>query len=349
MGHYGRIAALLVVSALFAALLDVIGLPAALLLGPMIAAIVFASRGWEWELPKAPYQIAQAVIGLLVAKSLDPAIVATAWRAPWLFLSTALVTVAIGLCLGWLLARRGILPGKTAIWGSMPGAAAAMTLMAREDGADWQLVATMMWLRVIMVAVLGSSLAALLGAQHGSHLAGQDWFPPIDMRHLAETVVIGVAGLAIGRVTRLPAPAFTGPLLVAMVAVYFGLARPQLPGWLLAASYLSVGWQIGLGFTPEITRKVARLAPRLLVSLGGMILACALYSLVLARLSGQDLMTAYLATSPGGIDAVAIIATSVHVDVPFVLAMQLVRFIAVIIIGPLLARAVATRMTVAAP
>ena len=55
-------------------------------------------------------------------------------------------------------------------------------------------------------------------------------------------------------------------------------------------------------------------------------------------------MTAYLATSPGGIDAVAIIATSVHVDVPFVLAMQLVRFIAVIILGPLLARAVATRM-----
>jgi uncharacterized protein len=55
-----------------------------------------------------------------------------------------------------------------------------------------------------------------------------------------------------------------------------------------------------------------------------------------------DPLTAYLATSPGGADSVAIIAaSSSHVDVPFVMAMQMARFILVLLVGPALARAVA--------
>jgi uncharacterized membrane protein AbrB (regulator of aidB expression) len=52
-------------------------------------------------------------------------------------------------------------------------------------------------------------------------------------------------------------------------------------------------------------------------------------------------LTAYLATSPGGADSVAIIAASTHVDVPFVMAMQMARFMLVLIVGPALARSVA--------
>lgn len=38
-------------------------------------------------------------------------------------------------------------------------------------------------------------------------------------------------------------------------------------------------------------------------------------------------LTAYLATSPGGADSVAIIAASAHVEISFVMAMQLARFL----------------------
>jgi uncharacterized membrane protein AbrB (regulator of aidB expression) len=43
----------------------------------------------------------------------------------------------------------------------------------------------------------------------------------------------------------------------------------------------------------------------------------------------------------GGADSVAIIAASSHVDMPFVMAMQMARFILVLLVGPALARAVA--------
>jgi uncharacterized membrane protein AbrB (regulator of aidB expression) len=49
-------------------------------------------------------------------------------------------------------------------------------------------------------------------------------------------------------------------------------------------------------------------------------------------------LTAYLATSPGGADSVAVIAVGSAVDAGFVMAMQMVRFFIVLLIGPRLSR-----------
>ena len=54
-------------------------------------------------------------------------------------------------------------------------------------------------------------------------------------------------------------------------------------------------------------------------------------------------MTAYLATSPGGADSVAIIAASSKVDIPFVMSMQLARALVLLVLGPGLAGFVAKR------
>ncbi|HEX4327398.1 MAG TPA: AbrB family transcriptional regulator, partial [Burkholderiales bacterium] len=58
--------------------------------------------------------------------------------------------------------------------------------------------------------------------------------------------------------------------------------------------------------------------------------------------AGIDPLSAYLATSPGGVDAVAIIAASAKVNVSFVMSMQLARLIVVIVAGPPLTKYVAS-------
>src|SRR5579863_9445613 len=68
---------------------------------------------------------------------------------------------------------------------------------------------------------------------------------------------------------------------------------------------------------------------------------CAGLAWCLTRLAHTDALTAYLATSPGGLDSVAIIAASTpHVDLPFVLALQGVRLVFVICLAPLITRLV---------
>jgi uncharacterized protein len=60
-------------------------------------------------------------------------------------------------------------------------------------------------------------------------------------------------------------------------------------------------------------------------------------------------LTAYLATSPGGADSVAIIAASSHVDVSFVMAMQVASFLVILFAGPSIARFIAARLKARQP
>ena len=67
---------------------------------------------------------------------------------------------------------------------------------------------------------------------------------------------------------------------------------------------------------------------------------CGGLAVILTRAVGVDPLTAYLATSPGGMDSVA---TSSNVDLSFVMALQTVRFFLVVLLGPPLARLIARR------
>jgi membrane AbrB-like protein len=116
----------------------------------------------------------------------------------------------------------------------------------------------------------------------------------------------------------------------------------ELPTWLLAASYALVGWNVGLRFTRPLLIHAARALPRVLACILAMIVLCGGVAWLMVLAIGVDPLTAYLATSPGGSDSVAIIAASSNVDVSFVMAMQTVRMIAVLFIGPVLTKYIVT-------
>jgi len=144
---------------------------------------------------------------------------------------------------------------------------------------------------------------------------------------------------------RLRIPA--GPLLVPMVVGIvlqnvFGMTL-VLPPWLLALAYGLVGWSIGLRFTRPILSYAMKTLPQVLIAVVTLITVCGGFAVMLVVFAGIDPLTAYLATSPGGADSVAIIAASSNVDMPFVMAMQTGRFVVVLLIGPGLARFIARR------
>jgi hypothetical protein len=118
------------------------------------------------------------------------------------------------------------------------------------------------------------------------------------------------------------------------------MMKMELPSWLLALSYAMVGWTIGSRFTRPILRHATRAFPRVLASILALIAICGTFAAGLVFFTDIDPLTAYLATSPGGADSVAIISASVDVDVPFVMAMQLGRFLVILIAGPAIARLV---------
>ncbi|HTV67771.1 MAG TPA: AbrB family transcriptional regulator [Rhizobiaceae bacterium] len=336
---------LLAVSALFSVVLEVFHVPAALLIAPMAAAIIVGVNGATVRVPKPVFVAAQAIVGVLVAASIEPAIFG-AIAADWPLLAIAtLATIGASSFLGWLISRWRILPGTTGVWGSAPGAATAMVLMAEAFGADARLVAFMQYLRVIIVTAAAAFIARLWVDTSGVEVAPTIWFPPIDWMPFAATVLIAVGGVAIARWVKLPSPNFMGVFLLGLI-LHLGAGVPfQLPQWLLALSYVTVGWSIGLNFTRPVLVHAVRSLPFVLAAIAALMIVCGAMAWVLVQALGIDPLTAYLATSPGGMDSVAIIAAaSDAVDISFVMAMQLARFLFVLLFGPALARFVARQI-----
>jgi membrane AbrB-like protein len=218
-----------------------------------------------------------------------------------------------------------------------------MTLMAEAYGADIRLVAFMQYLRVVAVATAASVVSSLWMEGSPAPAAGMVWFPPIDWVSLAETLGLVVLGAVVAPRLRIPARPKLLPLVLGVLLQDAGLMRIELPPWLLAASYALVGWGIGLRFTRPILRHAARALPRIVCFILLLVAICGFIAFLLVQLAGLDPLTAYLATSPGGADSVAIIAASSSVDLPFVMAMQMARFIVVLLLGPRLARFIARR------
>lgn len=331
---------LIAATILFVTLLELVHLRAALLLGAMAAAILVGAYEGDIELPRLPSAFAQAFIGCLVARSIDPSIFSEILSQWPVFLFCITSVIAASTALGALLAYWKVLPGTTAIWGSAPGAASIMALMSGAYGGDIRLVAFMQFLRVVMVAVAASVVAhywvPAATAVHSEII----WFPKIEFEPFMATLALAIAGIVAGSVFRIRAGALLVPLFLGAVLSASGLVTITLPPWLLAICYVIIGWSIGLRFTMDIVMHAARSFLKVAASILVLLAICGGLGYIVHLMTGLDALTSYLATSPGGIDSIAIIAASTHVDLPFIMAMQVGRFMVVLLVGPMLARTV---------
>lgn len=324
-------------------MLELAEFPAALLLGPMLVGIAFGCTGAPMRVPRPLFLGAQSIIGCMIASAITPPILVSIAQS-WLPMTGAVIaTVIAAAIVGWLLTRYGALPGSTAAWGSAPGGAAAMTAMSEEFGADVRLVAFMQYLRVIIVVLAASIISRImLGHEHVASPAAQATsvalFPPIVP--FAQTLALAFGGAWVGRRLHVPA----GPLLVPMIAGALlhgaGLLAITLPIWMLGIAYAAIGWYVGLAFTRETVRYALRTLPQLVIATLLLVGLCAVSARVLVTILHIDALTAYLATSPGGLDSVAIIALGSNTNVSFVLAIQALRLVVVILTGPLIAKTI---------
>jgi uncharacterized protein len=336
---------LVATSAPLAALLEVVGLPAAWLLGPMIAGILVSSNGGTIRAPRLPVFAAQAIVGCLVARAITGEIVLRFLKDWPLFLSVIVSIVAASAALGCLLTRWKVLPGTTAVWGTAPGGASVMMLMAGAFGADARLVALMQYLRVVLVAAVASAVARQwLAAPVAAAVPSTPSFPAMHWWDFLFTLMIAGIGGAVGFGLKIPAGGLLVPMLMSAALEGLSLVTITLPQWLLAFSYAFLGWSVGLGFTRDILIHASRVLPQILLSICAVIGICAAFAFLLVKAAGIDPMTAYLATCPGGVDSIAIIGASSHADLSFVMTLQTLRLLIVLIAGPAMARFIAQRL-----
>ncbi|MGC4125797.1 AbrB family transcriptional regulator, partial [Enterobacter sp.] len=171
LGRPGQWLVLLALSALFLYALEQAGLPAGILLGPLLAGALLSILGVRLHLPRRLGTLIPGVVGCMIVKLMPASDFGQIVDHLPVFLFGTFAVIAISGVLGWVLTRMHTLPGTTALWGLSPGAASAMVLMAEAYGADTALVALMQYLRVLMVTSITAAVATLVGASHMQHAA----------------------------------------------------------------------------------------------------------------------------------------------------------------------------------
>jgi membrane AbrB-like protein len=312
--------------------------PAGLFLGPMLVAIMFGVIGAKIRIHQQIFKFGQGCVGLLVAHSMTWSVLASLVQSWHLILFATLMTVLLSALVGLGTVRFGGIPGNTAAWGTAPGAASAMVSMSEEYGADSRVVATMQYVRVVCVVMIGSLVSHILGATDSGDVAIRG---PISSHevHLVDVAIgFGVILVGIAAGSKIPAGALLLPLLLGGCFQLLGIFDVSIPDWLLASAYGAIGCYIGLRFDRATLSYVWKRLPTMILGAVILILLCAVFAWLLARVTGTDFLSMYLATSPGGLDAMAIIAVETNSNVGLVLAMQTLRLFGVILTGAFIAR-----------
>ena len=316
------------------------GLPGGWLLGPMAAAIVAGLRRPEHgAMPAWVPKVAQAVIGILIAGVFEPSVlplVAKNWLAVLMVVGT---TLGLSLAAGVLLARVTPLDRRTAAFGTLPGGASSMIAMSLNGGADTRMVALMQYIRLAMSVGAASLLARFVLHPAVPHAASAS----VLTAHRPWPVYLASAALAaaggwLGPRLKIPAGGLLGPLLLGVAASALHAVKPGWPPGVAPAAYVLMGLYVGLRFDRDALREAGRLLPVLFVNTLVLMAVCASLGAALAALTHTDYLTGYLATTPGGLDTIAVVALGGGANISLVLAVQMMRVLAIVLLGPLLAR-----------
>lgn len=322
-------------------LLNLFHMPAGGFIGPMAVAITYGVTVGGLKLPRPCFKLGQGVIGVLIAQTLSMTVllkILDAW--PVMLLATA-ITLLLSLVVGIGLVRYGGLPGSTAAWGTTPGAAAAMVAMAEESDADPRIVAAMQYVRVVCVVLIGALVSHYLGVTGGDGRSVSTLPATLgDWGNLAATLLTVVVGVWFFE-RRLPAGALLGPVFIGSVLHLSGAMTILLPQPLLELAYGVIGVYVGLRFDRETIRNIARALSKMIFASVVLIALCALSAWLMTLLMHTEFITAYLGTSPGGLDSMTIIAIDTHADVGLVVALQTMRLFTVVLVGPGMAKLVA--------
>ncbi len=338
-GERARWIGLIGASCLLAAVLTAVGVPSAPLFAALLCAVAAALAGRSpGQVPRPLQLAAQGVLGTYIGTLMQShtlAALGTRWPAALLVgFATLLLSVGAGALLG----RHRDTDSLTGSLALVAGGASGLVAIARELGGDERTVAVVQYLRVGLVTFSLPLVAALYPHTPGASSAASGpqrpwWFD------VGFTVVCVAGGVAAGLLSRLPAGGLLGPLVASAALSLSGVAEGATVPWVLvAAGYLVIGWQAGVGFTRESLASMARLLPWATALIVGVGIGCAGLGFALSAMTGVSALDGYLATTPGGIYAVLAVAASSHVDVTFVVAAQLIRVLLMLFLAPAAAR-----------
>ena len=332
----GRVLLSLGLGAAGGALFAYLRMPLPWMVGAAFVTTSVALTGVKLKMSKRLQFAMIVVLGVMLGSAFSPETLRDAVRWLGSFAGVVLYVMVIGGCTLLYLYRKKGYSLPTAFFSSAPGGFSDMVILGAEMGADVRVISLIHSVRIFFVVLsIPFGFRFFLGYEPTGFGVPGPSLASLTMADLAILMVCAVAGYWVAKMMRLPAPIFTGPILLSAAFHLGGLTDASPPAILIAVAQVVLGTSIGCRFTGYKLRDILRtMVTGGLVAMA-MLVTALVFALVLEQLTGLPFPALLLALSPGGMAEMSLISLAMNVDIAFVSSHHLGRIFVVVMVAPL--------------
>jgi membrane AbrB-like protein len=302
---------------------DWLNTPIPWMIGPMIAVAAINLLGYRVAAMPYSRQAGQMIIGSVVSLYFTPPVI--------LALTSHLGAIATGTASAFLIGGLGALvlsrvsgiDPKSAFFSSTPGGAMAMVVLAERAGADIPPVAVAHSLRVSIVVIV-VPFALTYG---GIPMEIVPYKPQLafDLTTLVIWLAAGTFAGWVAETMRVQNGYMLAPIVLGAALTANGVALSSIPYWVVDGAQLVFGIILGTRYERAFFARHRMFIPFALVN-GLFIIGLSVCAgVVIALAFGMDPATLVIATSPGGMPEMTIVAQALGISVPLVISFHIFR------------------------
>ncbi len=244
--------------------------------------------------------------------------------------------LGINLLVGFAIAWTGGLDAATALFSSAPGGVAELSLIAADVGADTGIVSLLQLVRLFSVITIFPPIFKHLPHTRVSPDPAKDQAKEkIHPARYFLTAAAAAAGAFAGWALNIPA----GPMIGSMVAttiVSVATGKTAFPSGLRTPVQFAAGAYIGSRMTMATVLSVGSLAVPALFLVASLFVNTFGIGELMHRISRVDRRTCLLASTPGGLQEMCLLADDLGADVTSVSVLQTARLFSVILLFPIM-------------
>jgi membrane AbrB-like protein len=322
-----------------------LGLPAGLVSGSVLAVATAALLGRPARVPLDLARICYVIVGTLLGTVVTPQTLrgVTTWPG-----SIALLMLA---SLGMMLATTAYLrvvhrwDPLSALMGASPGSMAQVIALSNELGGDMRAIAIVQTVRVLFLVVGLPNGLALFGLVVPAVPVARG---PAGVAVLGEMIVLVAVSTAVAVAflrLRFPGGLLFGAMAGSAILHGSGLIQAVLPWWIGSTSVITLGALVGSRFANTTLRMLAGYLGAALGSFAVSMAVATFFILIVAHLFPFPIANIVIAFSPGAQDTMMVLALALHLDPVYVGAHHLARFLVVTFSIAVAARRVARQQS----
>jgi uncharacterized protein len=319
----------LLIAAAGGVLFTLLGLPAGLISGSVLAVTTAALFGRPVKVPVTLARVCYVIVGILLGAVVTPRTVKgfMTWPASVALLMAASVIMIVATASYLRVVHRW--DRLSALMGASPGSMVQVIALSTELGADLRAVAIVQTMRVLLLTIGIPGGLALFGLVAPAIPVVRG---PADISSLPEMLLVvavsSATALAMARL-RFPGGLLFGAMAGSGVLHGTGLVTAVLPWWVGSASVLVLGAVVGSRFANTTFRLIVGYLGAAFGSFAVSLSVASVFALIAAHFFPYTLANVLVAFSPGAQDTMMVLALALHLDPVYVGAHHVARFLVV--------------------